>query len=77
MEELEKGLKELRGFAALWRGQQCQQARGPRAHRDWTTNQRIHGEGPMAPATYVAQDGLVGHQWEERPLGLRVFDAPL
>ena len=20
---------------------------------------------------------LVGHQWEERPLGLRVFDAPV
>ena len=27
-------------------------------------------EGPMALATYVADDGLVGHQWEERPLGL-------
>jgi hypothetical protein len=26
-------------------------------------------EGPIAPATYVAEDGLVGHQWEERPLG--------
>ena len=37
MEELEKGLKELRGL----------------------------------------QDGLVGHQWEERPLGLMVFDAPM
>ena len=21
----------------------------------------------MAPAAYVAEDGLVGHQWEERP----------
>jgi hypothetical protein len=21
----------------------------------------------MAPATYVAEDGLVGHQWKERP----------
>jgi hypothetical protein len=27
MEELEKGLKELRGFTAPWREQQCQQAR--------------------------------------------------
>jgi hypothetical protein len=27
MEELEKGLKELRGFAAPWRKQQCQKAR--------------------------------------------------
>jgi hypothetical protein len=23
--------------------------------------------GPMAPAAYVAEDGLVCHQWEERP----------
>jgi hypothetical protein len=40
-------------------------------------HQRVHTEGPMAPATYVAEDGLVGHQWEERTLGLRVFDAPV
>jgi hypothetical protein len=33
-------------------------------------------EGLMVLAAYVAaEDGLVGHQWEERPLGLRVFDA--
>ena len=24
----------------------------------------------MALATYVAEDGLVGHQWEERPEGV-------
>lgn len=30
----------------------------------------------MALAAYVAEGGLVGHQWEERPLGLIVFDAP-
>jgi hypothetical protein len=24
---------------------------------------------------YIAEDGLVGHQWEERPLILRVLDA--
>ena len=47
----------------------------PGAPRDWTTNQRVHMEGPMALATYVAEDGLVGHQWEEQPLGLRIFDA--
>ena len=33
--------------------------------RDGITNQRVHMEGPMAPATYVAVDGLAGHQWEE------------
>ena len=76
MEELGKGLKELRVFAAPWREQQCQQARSPGAPGDWTTNQRVHMEGPMALATYVAEDGLVGHQLEVRSFGLMVFDAP-
>jgi hypothetical protein len=77
MEELEKELKELRGFVSQWREQKCQQARSPGTPRDWTTNQRIHMEGPMALVTFVAKDGLVGHQWEESPLGLRVFDTPI
>jgi hypothetical protein len=34
-------------------------------------------EGPMALATYVAEDGLVGHQWEEKFLGLRGFNSPV
>jgi hypothetical protein len=34
MKELEKGLKEMRGFAAPWREQQCQQARTPGAPED-------------------------------------------
>jgi hypothetical protein len=75
MEELEKRLKKLKGVAAPWREQQCQQARIPGAPGDWVTNQRIHMEQPMVLATYVAEDGLVGHQWEERPSDLRVFDA--
>ena len=29
----------------------------------------------MALATYVADDGLVGHQWEERPLVMCKFYA--
>jgi hypothetical protein len=72
MEELEKGLKELRGFASPWGEQQCQ-GQTSRAPGDWITNQRIY----MAPAAYVAEGGLVGHQWEKRPLGLRVFDVPV
>ena len=31
----------------------------------------------MAPAAYVAEDGLVGHQWEERPLVLQTLYAPV
>ena len=76
MEELEKGLKESRWFAAPWREQQCQQARcpSPRAPRDLITSQM---EQPIVLITYVAEDGLVGHQRKERPLGLRVFDVPV
>ena len=35
------------------------------------------GTGPMTPATYAALDGLVGHQWEEQLLDLRVVNAPV
>jgi hypothetical protein len=73
---LDKGLKELRGVAAQWREQQCQQTRLHGAPGDWTSNQRVHIDQPIVLATHVAEDGLVGHQWEEMPLGLRVFDAP-
>jgi hypothetical protein len=31
----------------------------------------------MALAAYVAEDGLVDHQWEERPLVLWKFYAPV
>jgi len=34
-------------------------------------------KSPMPLATYVAENGLVGHQWEERPSVPRVFDAPM
>jgi hypothetical protein len=32
---------------------------------------------PMVPTAYVAEDDLVGHQWEKRPLDLRRLDAPV
>jgi hypothetical protein len=31
----------------------------------------------MAPPAYVVEDGLVEHQWEERPLALRRLDVPV
>jgi len=34
-------------------------------------------EGPMAPAAYVAEDGLVWHQWKGMPLELWRLDAPV
>ena len=30
----------------------------------------------MSLATYVAEDSLAGHYWEERPLGLANFICP-
>jgi hypothetical protein len=37
----------------------------------------MHSPNPdtIAPAVYVAEDGLVGHEWEERPLVLGWLDA--
>jgi len=31
----------------------------------------------MASNTYVVEDGLVGHQWKEKPLVLPRFDSQL
>ena len=31
----------------------------------------------MSPAAYVAEDGVVGHQREERPFALERLDAPV
>jgi hypothetical protein len=50
MEELEKGLKELRGFAAPWREQQYQLARCPESsqeldHQPKNTHGATHGSG--------------------------------
>jgi hypothetical protein len=72
---MEEKLKELRGFTALWREQQWQQARAPGPSEGWNTNKIIHMEVLIAMTTYVAEDGLYPHQWEERPLNLRVLDA--
>ena len=68
MEELEKGLKELRGVAAPG-GSNSVNRPDPLEHP---------GTGPPTKEyTYVAEDGLVGHQWEEQPLGVRMFDVPV
>jgi hypothetical protein len=30
----------------------------------------------MSLAAYVSEDGLAGHHWEERPLGIANFTCP-
>jgi uncharacterized lipoprotein YmbA len=70
MKEQEKVLRELKGFATLQEEQQYELTSTPRALWNDTTNQRKHMVELVALAAYVAEDGLVGHQWEERPLVL-------
>ena len=36
-------------------------------HHHHPQSSQGHMEESVAPTTYVAEDGLVGHQWEERP----------
>ena len=43
----------------------------------WIWRGLAHQLKDIALAAYVAEDGLVGHQWQERPLGLRGFDDPV
>jgi hypothetical protein len=65
-------MKELKGFANPQEEQQYQPTRPPppQISQGLNNNQRLHMEGHMAPAAYVTEDGLVGHQWEEMPLAL-------
>ena len=67
MEELKKGLKELRGLQ--FHGVCGGEAGGNSVNRPEPLEFQVTGpstkEGPMASSAYVAEDGLVGHQWEE------------
>jgi hypothetical protein len=66
MEEVGEGLKELKGMATPQEEQQDH----PELPGTKTTNQRVYMGGSMAPATYVAEDGLIWHQWKGRSMVL-------
>jgi hypothetical protein len=59
MEELEKVSKELKGSATLWVKRQYELTSTP--------------PELVSLAAYVSEDGLVGHQWKERPIGRAEF----
>jgi hypothetical protein len=61
MEELEKVPKELKGSATLQVEQQHELTSTPQL---------------LTLAAYVSKDGLVGHHWKERPIGLANFICP-
>ena len=69
MKEPEKIPRDLKGSEAPKEEHQYELASTPKAPWNYTTNQRKHMVELVALAIYVA-DGLVGHQWEERPLVL-------
>jgi hypothetical protein len=61
MEELEKIPKELKGSATLWVEQRYE---------------LISTLKLLTLAACVSKDGLVGHHWKERPIGLANFICP-
>ena len=61
MEELEKIPKELKGSATLWVEQRYELTSTPEL---------------LTLAACVSKDGLVGHHWKERPIGLANFICP-
>jgi hypothetical protein len=61
MEELEKVPKELKGSATLKVEQQYELTSTPEL---------------LTLAAYVSEDGLIGHHWKERPIGLANFICP-
>jgi hypothetical protein len=61
MEELEKIPKELKGFATLWVEQ----------HYELTSIPEL-----LTLAACVSKDGLAGHHWKDRPIGLANFICP-
>jgi hypothetical protein len=61
MGELEKVPKELKRSATLYVEQ----------HYEVTSTRKL-----LTLASYVSKDGLVGHHWNERPIGFANFICP-
>ena len=61
MEEVEKLPKELKWSPSLQVEQQYELTSTPEL---------------LTLAAYVSKDGLVGHHWEEKPLGIANFICP-
>jgi hypothetical protein len=61
MEELKNVPNEIKGTATLSVEQQYELSSTPEL---------------LSLAAYVSKDGLVGHHWKERPIGLANFICP-
>jgi hypothetical protein len=74
---MEKGLKDLRGFAAPWGKQQRQLANPPELLGTGPPSKEYTWRDPWLRPNIWQRMSFVGHKWEERPFGLRGFDAPV
>jgi hypothetical protein len=73
-------MKKPEKYPRSWRGlkeHQYELISTLRAPWNYTTNHRKHMVELVALPIFVAEDGLVGHQWEERPLVLWRLYAPV
>jgi hypothetical protein len=70
IEELVKGLKEVKGFCIPIERTRISTNQTPRAPRD-QKNQGVHMEGLMV----LAEDGFVKHPWQKRPFVLWRLDV--
>ena len=70
MKEPEKIPRELKGTKSPYKEHQYELTSALRALWHYTNNQSKHMVELVALAIFVAEDGLAGHQWEERPLVL-------
>ena len=78
MEKLEKGLKELRGVCSPMEGATVSTGQNPQSSQglDHQQPKSTHG-GTHGSNCTCGRGWPCWHQREERPLGLRVFDAPV
>jgi len=67
-EGLGEGLKEMKGFATPQKNSTVNQPDPPELPKTKPPTKEYTLRGPMAPAAYVTEDGLVWHQWEGRSL---------
>ena len=70
MEELGEGLKGLKGFATHRKNNNINTPDPSELPGTKLPTKEYTLEGPVAPAAYVAEDGLVWHQRESRALVL-------
>jgi hypothetical protein len=69
-EEVRENIEEAEGVCNPKEEQPYQPTRHPQIFQRLNHQPKRTMKRPRAPADYVAEDGLIWHQWEGRPLVL-------